>query len=502
MDSIAFHTTAIKTGNGQQPQGTGVLSGSGNGITALGGNLSFFDLMFARLAGESGEAGGLTLPAGTKLTRLEGGNSGVSLNANGAGTASDLQQHILATGTGNELMKSVNAKKKFLEFLNSLLAGMPEGEKATIDLSGKLVKKDPSDDEFPGLVATGLTTGQLTEAMEKFGRDVLQQYEGNEEIQGVIVGLIKMMPPQSGSGFDAIILPKALFVAKGSNDGMTGQAAVSSSPLTAGQPAPTGQLSPGKGSSYNPMAPLTGNADEALMAAAAKGGKGSQAGEALAKLQALSGEGGTGNTAAANSTLPGGFEFPFPGNVFAPGNWSDPILERLGAHPAGQHTTNTANLTQMVTHTSQAGASHPSTQVVAAQLQKMGATGETRNMTLEMEPPDLGRLQVRMEFSAKDKTVKAHMLIEKPETYMMLQRDAHVLERALQNAGLEVTSDSLGFELAQDGQQFSHDGSHENGSGNYSNGADSEPESLEIIETTMNWYVDTETGAQRYDLIV
>jgi hypothetical protein len=92
------------------------------------------------------------------------------------------------------------------------------------------------------------------------------------------------------------------------------------------------------------------------------------------------------------------------------------------------------------------------------------------------------------------------MLIEKPETFLMLQRDAQLLERALQDAGLETAGDSLNFELAQDGHEFSHNGGHQGeGSQGQGGGGSGEPE--ELIQTSMNWYVDPETGLQRYDIL-
>ena len=100
----------------------------------------------------------------------------------------------------------------------------------------------------------------------------------------------------------------------------------------------------------------------------------------------------------------------------------------------------------------------------------------------------------------KDKTVKAIVTAEKPEKYMMLQRDAHTLERALQTAGLDADG-GLSFELAEHGFDFDHQnqrgGGHDNGGTGSSDYADEE---LEIIESTMTWHVDPETGHMRYDI--
>jgi hypothetical protein len=102
----------------------------------------------------------------------------------------------------------------------------------------------------------------------------------------------------------------------------------------------------------------------------------------------------------------------------------------------------------------------------------------------------------------KDKTVKAIVTAEKPETHMMLQRDAQVLERALQEAGLDADG-GLSFELAEHG--FDFDQHNQRGGGHDEGGTGSglnDGEEVEIIESTMTWHVDPETGHTRYDLWV
>ncbi len=160
---------------------------------------------------------------------------------------------------------------------------------------------------------------------------------------------------------------------------------------------------------------------------------------------------------------------------------------------------NGTNLTSTLVHAQQAGSAHPATQMVVASFQKNSSGSDSRNWTLQLDPPDLGKVEVRLTFQ-KDKSVKAQMVIEKPETWMMLQRDAQILERALQNAGLDVDSSSIGFELAENPQDFSHNGSH-NGQGSGEN-AGMTGEETEIIETTMTWFTDPESGTWRYDLVV
>ena len=165
---------------------------------------------------------------------------------------------------------------------------------------------------------------------------------------------------------------------------------------------------------------------------------------------------------------------------------------------------NTAmNAIHAATATPQAGQTHPATQTIAAHVSKAAQKGDTRSITLQLDPPELGRVEVRMEFG-KDKSVKAHLVVEKPETFLMLQRDASALERALQNAGLETDSDSLNYQMAEDNYNFGS-GKDGNGSGNNhaggSHGAGAEGEEEILIETTMTWDVDPETGHVHYSLL-
>src|SRR5690554_2474532 len=89
--------------------------------------------------------------------------------------------------------------------------------------------------------------------------------------------------------------------------------------------------------------------------------------------------------------------------------------------------TQAAQAANALTTVPQAGATHPGTQMVAAQMTKMARDGTPRSMTIQMDPPELGRVDVKLHFS-KDKGVKAVMVAEKPETLHLLQRDAAFLE--------------------------------------------------------------------------
>ncbi|PZQ48478.1 MAG: hypothetical protein DI551_01635 [Micavibrio aeruginosavorus] len=162
----------------------------------------------------------------------------------------------------------------------------------------------------------------------------------------------------------------------------------------------------------------------------------------------------------------------------------------------------TAQAANMVSSPTVAGQAHPATQTVAATLTKAAKGGEDSTINLRMDPPELGNVAVRLQFG-KDKTVKAHVTVEKPETFMMLQREGHSLERALQAAGLDTQGQSISFELAQDNSAFRQNnggnGNENFGSGGGNNTQDADG-AEEIIQSSVNWQVDPSTGHVRYNL--
>lgn len=194
--------------------------------------------------------------------------------------------------------------------------------------------------------------------------------------------------------------------------------------------------------------------------------------------------------------------------ITMPPGWADAMItqsimsDALGFDiQTGAPFNSTMQAAHAISLTSQAGQAHPATQTVAAHLTKAASNGNGNRMTLHLDPPELGRVEVRLEFG-REKTVKAHLIIEKPETYLMLQRDAAALERALQNAGLETDHSSLDYQMAADDYAFNTGGEGRGNGG--SEGSDSNrdgEESEEVIETTMSWQVDAETGHVRYNIL-
>src|SRR5690606_23241412 len=106
------------------------------------------------------------------------------------------------------------------------------------------------------------------------------------------------------------------------------------------------------------------------------------------------------------------------------------MWQQLGIAPSSSlNLSPAAQAAAMTSGSTHAGQPHPATQLVAATMTKAGKEGIADTMTLQLDPPELGTVNIRLEFG-KDKSVKAHLTVEKAETYLMLQRDGLALERA------------------------------------------------------------------------
>ena len=156
-----------------------------------------------------------------------------------------------------------------------------------------------------------------------------------------------------------------------------------------------------------------------------------------------------------------------------------------------------SSLTNVITQSQSATQAHPATQMVSATIQKAVKAGEDTTIKLKLDPPELGRVEVKMSID-KDNTTKVILTVEKSETYMMLKQDSDALERALNNAGLD-TNGELSFELASENHDFNQDKKQDN---NRSNSNSNDLPSEEIIETSMDWQVDPQTGQMHYNALV
>lgn len=179
--------------------------------------------------------------------------------------------------------------------------------------------------------------------------------------------------------------------------------------------------------------------------------------------------------------------------------FSSTELNRMSMTGLGAYVAQPAAANIMVQAPS-AGAPHPGTAIIAALLRKLPGGGEARTFNVQLDPPELGRVEIRLDF-ARNKAMKVHVIAEKAETYLMLQRDGQILERALQENGMSLESENgLSFSFAGDGQDFSQNGRH-NGQGPMARGKDSEEEEI-VINSTMTWQVDPATGHVHYSIWV
>lgn len=93
------------------------------------------------------------------------------------------------------------------------------------------------------------------------------------------------------------------------------------------------------------------------------------------------------------------------------------------------------------------------TQSVAIQIAAKAQNG-AQQFEIRLNPPELGRVDVRLEFT-KEGQVTTHLIVERPETLDMLSKDARQLEKALSDAGVDIENDGLTFSLQDQESQGS-----------------------------------------------
>jgi flagellar hook-length control protein FliK len=78
--------------------------------------------------------------------------------------------------------------------------------------------------------------------------------------------------------------------------------------------------------------------------------------------------------------------------------------------------------------------------------------GDTTTFDLRLDPPELGRVEVRLEVS-RDNKVTAVVTADNPQTLAEMARNARDLQSALQGAGLDLADNGLSFDLRQGGRE-------------------------------------------------
>jgi len=93
----------------------------------------------------------------------------------------------------------------------------------------------------------------------------------------------------------------------------------------------------------------------------------------------------------------------------------------------------------------------PNLSALATAIAVKSAAG-TKTFDIRMDPPELGRVDVHLSVD-RDGKVQAMLSAEHPRTLELLQRDSQHLERALKDAGLDLSNNSLNFSLKGEGRQ-------------------------------------------------
>lgn len=79
------------------------------------------------------------------------------------------------------------------------------------------------------------------------------------------------------------------------------------------------------------------------------------------------------------------------------------------------------------------------------------ALGAANRFEIRLDPAELGRIDVALDIDRDRATVGARLVVERPETLALLQRDASSLQQALAQAGLDA-SEGIALSLRGDGE--------------------------------------------------
>jgi hypothetical protein len=89
----------------------------------------------------------------------------------------------------------------------------------------------------------------------------------------------------------------------------------------------------------------------------------------------------------------------------------------------------------------------PAAQIAPALVQVGHAADGATRLTVRLDPPELGQVQVRIE-RPPEAPARVEITVEKPETLTLLLRDQPQLQRALDQAGVPAEGRSVTFHLA------------------------------------------------------
>jgi chemotaxis protein MotD len=164
-----------------------------------------------------------------------------------------------------------------------------------------------------------------------------------------------------------------------------------------------------------------------------------QRGEASFRTHALFGDAGApaADHRAAASTQP-------VDTVLAPRPHSDTIQIQGLQTPRDLGHIATVSAQAPATPTA-AGTTPVPLEGLAVEIAARAQSGRNR-FEIRLDPPELGRIEVRLDIDRSGQ-VTSRLVVERAETLDVLRRDAHELERALNQAGLKTGDNGLQFAL-------------------------------------------------------
>ncbi len=195
---------------------------------------------------------------------------------------------------------------------------------------------------------------------------------------------------------------------------------------------------------------------------------------------------------------------------------SDDLLQNLVYGTAGNGLSQ-AQLTNPTLQNTAATSSHGASQLVQAALQNNFQDGKIKNqqLSLELDPPELGRVQVFLSYE-KGETMKVHVSAERESSLEILRKDSQSLLETLQRAGIKTDGSSLSFDMSQGGGGFGQalfGQNQQNQSSNYRNFSldgtgqdgvtgDITQVSLPVLTDHPHVITDGTAGGERYDIVV
>ena len=92
-------------------------------------------------------------------------------------------------------------------------------------------------------------------------------------------------------------------------------------------------------------------------------------------------------------------------------------------------------------------AAAPADQIAPALVEILNTTDGVQSVTVSLQPPELGQVQIRIDRSV-DGATRVDITAERPETLQLLQRDQPRLEQVLDQAGVPANGRSVSFQVA------------------------------------------------------